>query len=136
MVYDPNKWNKEHPEYSKEKWAELRYEVLMHYTSVAMFEDRVNGYPAIPKCVDPYHKHLPNDPFQFDIRALTIDHINGKGASERKTLGSQARGNGFYYWLKNHGYPEGYQVLCFNCNWIKRLKNREGYRKGVKGYGI
>ena len=21
-----------------------------------------------------------------------------------------------YRWLKNHNYPEGFQVLCYNCN--------------------
>lgn len=46
---------------------------------------------------------------------LTIDHIVPKGAkkssTERKTL---------YLWLKQQGYPEGFQTLCWNCNMAKR----------------
>jgi hypothetical protein len=57
--------------------------------------------------------------------ALTIDHIKGNGAEERRRLAKQARGSRFYLWLKRHGYPEGYQVLCFNCNNIKKIKNGE-----------
>lgn len=46
---------------------------------------------------------------------LTMDHINGGGAKHRKELrrsGSQH----IYGWLKENNYPEGYRVLCMNCN--------------------
>ena len=56
-----------------------------------------------------------------DIRVLTIDHINNDGAKHRREIGSYA-GTSFYLWLRVHNYPEGYQVLCWNCNWIKRLE--------------
>jgi hypothetical protein len=45
---------------------------------------------------------------------LTIDHINGGGTTHRKQL--KRSGSTFSRWLKNQGYPPGYQVLCFNCN--------------------
>jgi len=57
-----------------------------------------------------------------DIRALSIDHIDGGGAPHRKMTG-----NDIYGWLKRNGYPEGYQVLCMNCQLIKRQVNRECY---------
>lgn len=57
-----------------------------------------------------------------DIRALSIDHIDGGGASHRKMTG-----NDIYGWLKRNGYPDGYQVLCMNCQLIKRQVNRECY---------
>jgi hypothetical protein len=44
---------------------------------------------------------------------LTIDHIGGGGNAHRREIGQ----SGLYSWLKVHGYPEGYRVLCFNCNW-------------------
>ena len=44
---------------------------------------------------------------------LAIDHINGGGAEQRRKNG---RGNSFYNWLKNNDYPEGFRVLCHNCN--------------------
>jgi hypothetical protein len=50
-----------------------------------------------------------------DIRFLTIDHVNGGGVKHRKELGTGA-GASFYHWLKTNNYPEGYAVLCFNCN--------------------
>jgi len=43
---------------------------------------------------------------------LTIDHINGGG---RKHI-QEIKGNGIYQWLKNNNFPEGFQVLCYNCN--------------------
>ena len=57
-----------------------------------------------------------------DIRALSIDHIDGGGAPHRKMTG-----NDIYGWLKRNGFPEGYQVLCMNCQLIKRQVNRECY---------
>jgi hypothetical protein len=59
-----------------------------------------------------------------DIRALTIDHINGGGNKHRKQVGTNG-GLAFYYWLKRNNYPEGFQVLCCNCQAIKRIANRE-----------
>lgn len=54
---------------------------------------------------------------------LTIDHIDGKGAAHRKSIGCKERsaGSKFYLWLRNHNYPKGFQVLCFNCNFGKHV---------------
>lgn len=54
-----------------------------------------------------------------EIKFLNIDHINNNGAEERKLLrdkGTVAGGVNFYNYLKLNDYPEGYQVLCSNCN--------------------
>lgn len=59
-----------------------------------------------------------------DIRALTLDHINGGGYQERKKIGG-AGGVNLYYLLRKQGYPEGYQTLCMNCQFIKRVENKE-----------
>lgn len=45
---------------------------------------------------------------------LTIDHIEGGGTQDRQT-----RTDSFYVWLRREGFPSGYQVLCFNCNFTK-----------------
>ena len=59
------------------------------------------------------------------MRALQLDHIEGGGNKDRQAKGT---GSTFYAWLKRNGYPPGYQVLCANCNYIKRFENREhGY---------
>ena len=46
-------------------------------------------------------------------RFLTIDHMNGGGIQHRKELGG---GQKLYPWLQRNNYPEGFQILCFNCN--------------------
>src|SRR5271155_2093269 len=60
-----------------------------------------------------------------DVRALQFDHINGGGSKhheELKKLGLHGR---IYEWLRRQGYPPGFQVLCANCNQIKRVENHE-----------
>lgn len=44
---------------------------------------------------------------------LVIDHVNGGGDNHRREIG---RGAVVYRWLADHGYPDGFQVLCHNCN--------------------
>jgi hypothetical protein len=56
---------------------------------------------------------------ESQIDFLCIDHINGGGRQERNR-NKLSGGNGFYKWLRNNGYPSGYQVLCYNCNCAKR----------------
>ena len=50
-----------------------------------------------------------------EYQFLTIEHKDGGGSIHRKTL--KRHGVHFLRWLKNQGYPEGYEVLCFNCNY-------------------
>ncbi len=48
---------------------------------------------------------------------LSLDHINNDGYMLRK---HKIQGTaGIYHWLHKHGYPEGFQVLCMNCNFGK-----------------
>jgi predicted restriction endonuclease len=47
----------------------------------------------------------------FDF--LTMDHIDGGGIKQFKQIGY---GTAFYNWLIKNNYPEGFQVLCYNCN--------------------
>lgn len=53
-----------------------------------------------------------------EVKFLSLDHINGGGNRHRKQTGCGS-GRVFYRWLKKHGYPPGFQVLCFNCNMSK-----------------
>ena len=62
-----------------------------------------------------------------DMRALTIDHLAGGGCQHRREL--RGGGPGFYRWLKQRNFPDGYQVLCMNCQFIKRIENQEIFRK-------
>lgn len=80
----------------------LKLEVFTHYC---------DGQP--PKCSCGHN----------DLRALSIDHVNGKGTAHRKTI--KGGGLGFYRWLKVNAYPTGFQVLCMNCQFVKRHESRE-----------
>lgn len=57
-----------------------------------------------------------------DWRALQIDRVNGDGVEDRKITKNFSKKQ-IIERFKN--YPEKYQLLCSNCNWIKRYENRE-----------
>ncbi len=68
---------------------------------------------------------------ESEIGFLQLDHRDGDGAEHRRKIGMpqgvadqkhrvNIGGNGLPYWLKKHGWPEGFQVLCANCNYSKR----------------
>jgi hypothetical protein len=48
---------------------------------------------------------------------LAIDHVNGGGNRHRKEIGGG--GHVMWRWLRKSGYPEGFQILCHNCNQAK-----------------
>jgi len=58
---------------------------------------------------------------ETEINFLSLDHIENNGAKERR----QFRRGGvlFYRLLRQKDYPTGYQVLCMNCNYGKRMNN-------------
>ena len=58
-----------------------------------------------------------------DPRALQVDHINSDGASERAEKGFRHDSNKWYAHVLAH--PDRYQLLCANCNQIKRIENDE-----------
>jgi len=59
-----------------------------------------------------------------NIDVLCIDHINGNGNIERKKYCGNPREGGtpFYFKLKRMNYPDGYRLLCLNCNHIEAIK--------------
>ena len=80
---------------AKEKRQRLRVEVLDFYGGKCVW------------CGEP------------DKVVLTIDYINNDGAAHRRQL--NIKGTKIYKWLKDNNHPSDYQVLCFNCNWRKRV---------------
>jgi hypothetical protein len=65
-----------------------------------------------------------------DPRALQIDHINGGGTDELKQFGCCWSMYKFYVYnpdkIINH-----LQLLCANCNWIKKHEKKENRRQIV-----
>lgn len=73
---------------SKLRWARIRKTVIEHYGG---------------KCVCCGESRL-----EF----LALDHINGGGSKHRREFGS----GHLYHWVLKQNFPEGFQVLCHNCN--------------------
>jgi len=63
-----------------------------------------------------------------DPRALQIDHVNGGGAQEIRNTEAVK-----YYKAVLADQTGKYQLLCANCNWIKRSENRECFRSSNLG---
>jgi len=60
------------------------------------------------------------------IEFLCLDHIEDGGADHRREIG--AGGGRIHQYLLRNLFPEGYQVLCNNCNYLKeynRVQNKD-----------
>ena len=98
-----------------EKGKKYRIGANMRYTKKrrTMAIEKLGG-----KCANPYN--LNHGDFVNEPECLQIDHINGNGNEERKVMTST-----MLYKKILRGETEGYQLLCANCNWIKRYRNKE-----------
>lgn len=97
------------------KKAKYAYRNKMNKVYIAKFRSKV--------------RHLLGDKCKHcgitDTRVLQIDHINGGGYREMRDKGWSS-GNVLPY-LKHilSVGGQGYQLLCANCNWIKRYEQKE-----------
>lgn len=73
----------------------LRNEVLFRYS---------NGTMSCACCGEDHREFL------------SIEHDSGGGVQHRKSIGGAAYLHG---WLKKNNWPNGYSVLCYNCNCSK-----------------
>ena len=81
---------------------------------------RQNRYKLKLKIFNAYGGPICTCCGETTINFLCIDHMNGGGQEHRRTIGG---GHWFYQWLEKNRYPTGYQVLCMNCNWGKRMNH-------------
>ena len=64
----------------------------------------------------------------FHVDFLEIDHITGKKQMDLEPelviLGysSQLRNQNLHRWIIKNNFPEGFQILCTNCNFAKGMK--------------
>lgn len=95
---------------------------------------RLNNREKIRESQREYHKKNRGELFRLlgekccrcgfsDKRALQIDHINGGGIKERRTVNTKDFHRMVLKSIKNK--ENKYQLLCANCNWIKRTENKE-----------
>jgi hypothetical protein len=101
-----SKWNKtfrdKHNTYIKDRYQKARKEIFELYNN---------------ECSNCHHK---------DIRVLQLDHKNRDKYGSR--LNNRRIGLNLCRSILNGTYPkEDFQLLCANCNWLKRLVNNERY---------
>ena len=110
-VAKATEWNKANP-------VRRRENALNHYYRLydAAFQ-AYGGYRCVWCGID--------DPI-----VMTLDHIANDGAAQRRAL--RKTGAAFYKWLRDEGYPAGFQVLCMNCNHAK-MRNRGVLPDSLKG---
>lgn len=94
-VVDPSR-RETRLEVSKRLYQSLRKTALVRYSG------------PVPACACCGEQHT-----EF----LVIDHVGGGGSQHRKNLGAST----IYTWLKQKGYPDGFRVLCHNCNFAIRF---------------
>ena len=57
---------------------------------------------------------------ETELLFLSMDHINNDGKQHRDAMKEDGHSNSYiHYWLREHGYPPGFQVLCMNCQFGK-----------------
>lgn len=123
------RWNTAHPEKLKEysrKWRMRHKKELNEYS---------NNWLKTHKIHRSYYNTKRSVKLRFklmdvlggrrcircgfsDWRALQIDHINGGGSKESKQMSYQKRRK--FYIDNPELAKQKLQVLCANCNWIKR----------------
>ena len=88
----------------------LKFNVLLHYS------------PEL-KCVGWENKDCPfncdREHFSDELLLafLSLDHKNDDGYKHKKEVHVL---HGLYGWARANDFPEIFQVLCMNCQWIKR----------------
>ena len=111
------KWRADHAEEIKKK--SVYYNKISNPKRLKRFRDRrllvlnhysTKSYPICAKCGEKKSEFLQ------------VDHILGV----KKQESVRGASNLINYLLKND-YPDGYQILCGNCNWLKEfeLKKRD-----------
>ena len=83
----------------KERRNRNRMVVLQHYSR------------GVPQC---------NCCGELIYQFLQVDHIDGRKIHGHKR---EFTGGGLYNWLISRNFPPGFQILCANCNWGKRMND-------------
>lgn len=112
-------WNKELAR--KRYWANVEVKRQQHREYYARNKERVRDQRMVVRnqlraaVLEKFGNRCATCGFN-DIRALQLDHINGGGGKENQLIGNVA------VYRKALRGDSGYQVLCANCNWIKRYE--------------
>lgn len=113
------KYNKEHRnernEYNKEYMRSLKLEKKREYAQRHTKQRRIRLDRYRMETFNAYGGAKCQCCGETALDFLTIDHIKGGGRKHRKEIGTDLVG-----WLRKNNYPEGFRVLCMNCNFAIR----------------
>jgi len=141
------RWQERHPERAREVWRAYYYRHRMErIESVKRWRknnpEKVKAYTQTDsfreynaRKMRNYRAKLKRRVFELlgnkcarcgfdDQRALQIDHVNGGGTKERKRFRNYDAYLKFVLRQVENG-SKNYQLLCANCNAIKRWENKE-----------
>ena len=118
MIETARKYRTAHPEKARECSRKYRtthpekvQETARKY-SIAHPERHKEYLASMKSNVYDHYGHACVGCGETEPAVLSIDHINGGGNRHRKEIGS---GSHMYLWLIKNGFPEGFRVLCMNC---------------------
>ena len=69
---------------------------------------------------------------EAEFKFLCIDHIHGGGNKHRVKIFGTTRSGNLAIWLFANGLPDGFQVLCHNCNMAKGAYGECPHRRKEK----
>jgi len=107
-----NKYYNDHRENirkSQKKYYDTHHEKVLAYQRM----NKSRYYKKICKTVFAHYGYRCNCCGETEPLFLEIDHVNGYKSGPRAGLP-------LYQWLISNNYPEGFQILCSNCNQGKR----------------
>lgn len=95
-------------------WASITSSQIVYYRTWRRKKEKELRLAVLNK-----YGHKCNRCSLDDYRALQIDHVKGGGTKDSKLNKAS------YYKRVLHDTKGTYQLLCANCNWIKRFENEE-----------
>ena len=110
------KWEQENPEkvrQNNQKPERKRARIKYHR------DNRIDCLKIYSKKVSNSSESICSSCGLKDVRFLQIDHINGVTTNDGRGASNLVS------YLRRNNYPDGYQVLCGNCNWLKHFEDKK-----------
>ena len=109
--------------YQKENRGKISLRQKDYYRNISRFREKERRLKWRDTCLFHYSngKMSCNCCGESIKDFLGIDHENNDGAKHRKEIGG---GSKLYKWLIDNNFPDGFQVLCHNCNLAKGFYGR------------
>jgi hypothetical protein len=104
------KWKAEHPERAKEISRKSQEKNKLFYINIRSSRDREARLKVF--------RYYSGENYccaccgETNYEFLAIDHINDNGSKHRKEIGKRSMAR----WLISNDYPDGFRILCHNCN--------------------